>query len=677
MNKHLGGLGVLAIIFSILLTFSTTVSFSAASDDGYNEGYYEGWLEGIKKAENDIVKDNDKSYSRAMPSNDEIIKKYRLNMKNNRYKNAFIDGFNDGFKNGYSRTYSTSNNEKDIDDDKIKEYEHSIVLGLAMGETYGHRDYYEGKTNKWSSAIPSNSKIVEIFELKKETNDYRIAFIDIFKSNFKEGYEKGYRKAKFEPFEDSFDQGSRDGKYFGRLLGEIYGVRDYYSGRNNDWKRNLPTRLEMISSFSLNNDSKEYQDAFVEAFVYAFEEKYNDIYRSENLSIIELTYENGYKQGKEVGIIRGEGFANMDLLLEQSSNLLRYSINELENINEFKLYLENEQYKEGFISGYNEGLNEGYIKAYQNLNLISSLAKLATKVIPISGGEIYTEDKKISIKINKGTYYNDVAVSIDGLLDTNDWHLPPKDKFIKTSEVYTIKVSNSSYQFDNDKSIELSFEYYGSQSGGVYKNSNNTWIYLPSEISGNRIITYIKPSSLNSKGGMYAVFIDTDVKNIKDIRGHWAKDEISTYVRRGIAGLFGDDSFKPDTPITRGQLLGLLSRVYNWNFTNLDASIRELEKLYDYQILADYKDLAAYSLKNAYMELYPDNTFKVYNTVTYKQLENIMKKITGDKNFSWSNIANSIMSNKDTRSKSYNSMDNNVTRAEAVYMLYLINEWEN
>lgn len=668
LKKYSKSFYVLLIFFILITFFPNNTSYSASTDEGYKDGYSEGWLSGIEKAEEDMAKNRSKNYSRSIPTNEEITKMYKLNDESSRYKSSFLDGYKDGFKDGYNRTYKTS--DKDDEDDKNSET-YAQSLGFAMGEAYGQRDYYGGKSNRWSSAIPSNSSIVDIFDLKKETNEYRTTFLDAFGDSFKEGYEEGYRKAKFEPFEASFEQGSKDGEHFGSLLGDIYGKKDFFSGKNNDWKRNLPSRTRIISDFSLNNDSKEYLDGFVSSFNYYFEEKYNESYRSSSSKVNDITYENGYKHGIEIGLKKGQGYAQMDLFLKQSNNILRHKPYDQEIINEFNLYLETEKYREGFISGFNEGLTEGYIIAFQEHNYSNSVNKIETKIIPISGGEISTPDKRISVNVPKGTYYNDVALSLDGLSSV---YFPLNNKWIKASDIYTINVSNPSYQFDNLKQIELSFEYYGSQSGGIYKYENNNWIYLPSKISENKIITLIRPSSLNISSGIYAVFIDNEFKTIKDIRGHWAKDEISAYVRRGLVGLYEDNTFRPNTYISRGQLLVILNAVYKWNFYGLEEKIKELEKLEDFESLDGYKSLVAYALKHGYMDIRPDNKFSLYGAVSYREMENIIRKIHGDNRINWSSISHSMMLNKDTRSKSFDSMDNSITRAEVIYTLYLLKD---
>lgn len=672
MSKFLKRLGAWFIILCMLFTFLPTTSYSATSDEGYEDGYSEGWLDGIEEAEYDLMRGRSKNYSRAMPSNDEIIKVFSLDTETTKYRNAFIEGYKDGFRNGYNKTYSDDGYSDGNSEDSYAEN-----IGYAMGEVFGYRDYYDGKSNRWSRSLPSNSDIIETYDLRKETSEYRTDFLDVFKANFQKGYEEAYRRAKFEPFNRSLEQGKKDGEYFGGLLGEIQGKRDFYYGRTSNWKRNLPSRSKVISDFLLSRDSDEYKDAFLEAFIKTYEEKYNEAYRNANLSINNLFYLNGFNYGKTIGLEKGQGLATMDFLLGQYSSVQRYMTTEYEIINEFELHLQNEKYREGFISGYNEGLYEGYVNAFQDLSFASLQTRLVTKIIPLSGGDVITKDNRFSIKVSAGTYYNDVGVSIDGLVESSIISLPPKDRFIQASEVYSVKIANSSYVFDNTKPIELSFEYYGPQNGGIYKYTNNSWVYLPSKITENRITTSIRPSSINTSNGIYAVFIDKNFVNIKDVRGHWARDEINAYIRNGITWKYSDNTYRPDLPITRVQLLELLNKVYKWNLTGLDDKLKEMEALKDYDTFGEYKPLIAYAIKNGYLGLYSDNTFKIDSKVTYNQINQVMKKVTGDNNFSWSNVASSMVKDKDTRCKSYNSMENYITRAESVYMLYLLNEWKN
>lgn len=671
MKKHIKVASILLLVFVTITFLTSNVSFSAPSDEGYKDGYSEGLLDGAEEAEVDMDEGNRKSYRRAMPSEDEIIRVYGIKNKSQSYIDSFLDGYEDGFAYGYEKTYRDPYDGRDEDKNIANEYGRS--LGKLMGEIYGYRDYYEGKSNRWKNAIPSNSSITSMFNLRKETVEYRGNFFKNFEEEFQKGYEEGYRKANFEPIKISFEQGKQDGKYLGGKIGSNYGKKDFYERKISNWEVNLPSDEKIIKDFSLSNDSEEYLDGFLAEFKRAFQEKYNESYRQSNGELFALTYETGYQYGMETGISRGIGFAQIDLMLGQTNDSSRHKPSDYDIINEFKLYLENDKYRDGFISGYNEGFLKSYISTYQEANASKSYEKLVTKLIPISGGNVASTDNRISCLVSKGTYYNDIIVSIDRMSNIYSVYLL-NPNWIKASDIYSLKVTNPTYQLDNSKEIELSFEYYGPQNGGIYKYNNNSWVYLPSKITENRIVTYIRPGSLKTNSGIYAVFIDENFKNIKDIRGHWAKDEINAFVRRDLAGLFYDNTFRPNSPITRGQLLGLLNRTYKWNLSGLDVYIKELEQLKDYDSIGSYKTLTAYSLKQGYMSLYPDSTFRVDSHITYNQINSIMRKVTGDKSFDWSNIASSMMQNKDIRSKSYSSMDSNITRAEALYMIYSLNE---
>lgn len=670
MKKYIKTTSILLIVFVTIIFLFSNTSFSASTNDGYKDGYSEGLFDGAEKAKIDMEEGKRKGYRRAMPSEDEIISMYGLDKEDKDYMYSFLDGYEDGFEYGYDKTYQESE-----DEEKEKSEDYGSSFGKLMGEIYGYRDFYEGKSNRWKNAIPSDSNITSMFSLRKETAEYRALFIEAFKVGFQEGYEEGYRKANFGPIIASFEQGKKDGEYFGGTLGSTYGIKDFFENKESDWEVNLPSDKNIINDFSLYNDSEEYLDGFLSEFKRAFEEKYNEAYRQSKGELFMLTYETGYQHGMEIGVSRGTSFAQIDLLLGQTNDSSRHKSSDFDIINEFKLYLENEKYRDGFISGYNEGLIKSYLTTYQDANTSKSYQKLVSKLLPISGGNVASTDNRINVVVPKGAYYNDIIVSIDKLNDIYGVNFFNLD-WIKASDVYSVKVTNPTYQLDNSKEIELSFEYYGPENGGIYKYTNSTWVYLPSEIAENRIVTHIRPGSLNTGSGIYAVFIDKSFRSIKDIRGHWAKDEINAFARRGLTDIFNDNTFRPDLPITRGQLLELLSRVYKWNFIGLDDKLKEIETLKDYDNLGSYKQLIAYGLNYGYICLYPDYTFKVDNNVTYNQINYVMRKVTGDINFNWTNVASSMIKDKDTRCKSYSSMDNTITRAEVIYMLYLLNEWK-
>ena len=629
MKRNIRLITMITCLFYVLMLFPSLFVIAANDNEAYKAGYSSGLWEGIDSAYSDLEDLKSKNYYKVMPKDKDIIANYDLDKETSTYRTNFVRGFKDGFREGYNTTYDNPKIE-------AKPTNYDEALGYQMGEVSGYNDYYAGKANKWTNGVPTTTKLIEMFQLTKEPNAYKNSFITNFKAKFQEGYEFGYRQAKYEPFITAIEKGAADGTKFGGILGSNFGRMDYYNSSVNQWDRDLPSDDEIKSIFLLNNDYDDYSKAFLTSFKKAYREKYEEAYRTANVNYNTLLFEKGYAQGKDIGLVKGESLARIDLLMGKSNNENRHNFSDNNIINEYKLFNENEKYKEGFISGFREGTKTGYMTVYQNSNFESFISKTETQIVPISGAQVISGDNKMMLSIDKGIFYNDVIVSIDKLMGTNiSVKLPSRDRYTKSSEPYAIKVVNSNDGLNRDKPIKLSFEYYGPQSGGIYKYNNNAWIYLPSKIDSNSISTLINPKSMNNNNGIYAVFIDDKAWNPDDLRGHWAKDEIIAYLRRGIAGVYSDNTFRPDIGITHGQLIAYINKVYK----------KELE--------------------------IPEN---IYSAVTYEETEELMKIATGDKSFSWIAIAEKIMNNKDKRAKSYDSMDNYITRAEVVYMLYYLNE---
>ena len=669
----------LFLLTSILICSLIAPSFSYAIDDktqGEIDGKEYGSFLGLQKGEEDKL--NNKGYRPyyARPSLKDLLsdenanKIYSLKEQGTTYQNSFYSGFQTAFIEYYKLAYDSTNkgNQKVTNSTKS---DYGKSFGELMGTIYGCRDYYEGKSNSWLRSLPSNSAIINEYELNKESSSYTIAFLKDYKDSFKTAYEDSYKKAKLEPKEKTIETGKGDGEFLGSILGSIYGKRDYYSRYSSDWRRHLPSDYQLKSQYQLLKDIDMYSQAFVEGFKSAFEENYNESYRLANVSFNNVIVENGFNDGKQIGLKRGEAFAQMDYSSGLSNDWSRNYVNDTQLINEFSLYRENEGYTEGFVAGFREGFIEGYVKLYQSLNLNDSFTKIETKLIPISGGEITSADKILNLNIGKGTFYNDVLASIDRKSD-NGYIF--NDKLIKASKVYNAKVSSESKDFNNERLLQLSFEYYGPEKGGIYKYVNGEWLYLPSDISDDRITTFIKPNTIMTQGGTYCVLIDKTAYEFNDIRGHWAKDEIKTYARRNYISGYGGKSFKPDQYITRGEFMSLLSKIYKWD---LSENISMGKKFKDHAELKNMEKLAYYSRNKGYINGYSDNTFRVNAPISYRETEVIMRKILGSDNFKWVNVADKMMYTKDVRSKCFDSKDNNITRAETVYMLYLLNEWKN
>ncbi len=669
LKRNIRLISMITCLFYILMLFPSLAVFAVANDnEAYKAGYSNGLWEGIDAAYSDLEDVKSKNYYKAMPKDADIISNYDLDKETSTYKTYFIRGFKDGFREGYNTTYDNPKVE-------AKPTNYDEALGYQMGQVSGYNDYYAGKSNKWTNAVPSTTKLIEMFQLTNEPNAYKNSFVTNFKAKFQEGYETAYRKAKYEPFKAAIERGAADGTKFGEILGANWGRLDYYRSSINQWDRDLPSDDELKSVFLLDNDLDDYSKAFLSAFKEGYRIKYEEAYRTANVNYNLLAFEKGYAHGKGIGIVKGESLARIDLLMGRSNDENRHNFSDNNIINEYKLFNEDEKYREGFISGFREGTKNGYMVIYQSSNFENFMSKAETQVVSINGAQVSSGDNKMSLSIDKGIFYNDVAVSIDRFTGTNiNIKMPSKDRYIKSSELYNIRVASPYDGLNRDKLIKLSFEYYGPQSGGIYKYLNDNWYYMPSKIDANSITTFINPESMANSSGTYAVFIDAEAWNPDDLRGHWAKDEIVTYLRRGTAGAFEDNTFRPDSSITRAQLLSCMSKVFKWNIKSAEEDVEALQKVADHKEVEPYKELVSYCLNKGYLKISQDNTIKINSQVSYKEAEAMMKLAMEDKNFSWAKVAEKIMKNKDKRSASYGSMDDHITRAEALYMLYYMTE---
>ncbi len=667
MKKNIRLISIAVCLIYIFMLFPSIFVFAATDSKAYSDGYGNGLWDGMDAAYDDLEDAKRKNYSKAMMSEKEIRSYYDLDKETTAYARDFIRGYKEGFREGYNTTYD--NPKFDVTDLNYDE-----LIGFEMGKAAGYSDFYAGKNNRWANAVPGANKIVQMFGLGKETNSYKNSFIKNFKSNYQEGYEIAYREAKYEPFLSDLERGEKDGEQIGGLVGANYGKKDYFDKKAIQWDRDLPSDSEIIKTFTLNKDVLEYEKSFVSAFKKYYREEYEEAYRNANLEYQSLLFKNGYESGKILGMSKGISAAKIDYMMGKPNSIDKHNFTNENIIVEYNLNNENIRYRDGFIGGFNEGFKSGYIETYQQNFFYAFADKVAEEIIPLGGGQVNSGDAKLNITIANGTFYNDVILSIDQYLQNkNQIDLPGDEQFIKSSHLYSIKIDNPYDKFDKDKMIELSLEYYGGLKGGIYRFHYGKWLYIPTRISENKITAYISPKTIQERA-IYGVFIDENAINPLDTRGHWARDEIITSLRRGYTGLYNDNTFRPDVNLTKIQLLLYLNKANNWNIELRDNDIKLVESLKDYKDYKGVKDIVAYSIKEGFLGISDGNRFRPNSSITYFELEKIIKKVYENDDFRWKWVEEKMAVVKDKRCSSADSMNNNITRAEFAYLLNLLSE---
>lgn len=637
---------LISILMLIILVLNTGFVIAEKTpgeeyDEGVKEGENFGYVEGISEALKLYQEGKKPSYVR--PNYNDVTARYTAYLmgRSGDYKTGFVNGFYLGHSKGFNEIVNSDNGTGSVG--KPPKVNYGDVLGLIYGELAAYEDYNKRKKSNWVKAIPNNSEIIKMFDLSMETSSYRSYFLKDFRNKFEDGYKSAYEKSLLKETTTSSENGLKDGETVGASLGEIYGIKDYYENKKMNYKTIMPMAYSIVKKYSLNMDSKEYKEAFLKGFNIGFKENYNKAYRNVNIEEKSLEDTIGYDNGYSVGIKKGEALANEDYSLGKISNWEKHRVSELEIIRFNKLLYQSSSYRESFISGYWAGLSEEYRKLYKDLNLEETVNSTVTRKIPIGGGSLASGDSKMLAEVSKGTYYDDIIITIDALINGN---YKFDKKYIKASNFYDINVTNKSKNFNNSIPINISFEYYGGKNGGIYKLVNNNWYYINSKVEDGKITAKINPNTLNKDENIYAVFIDNSISSYFDVRGHWAKEEIQIYIRRGFISGYSDNTFKPDDYVTRGEFLRLINKIYNEELTSEIKDINNLDKS------------------------------ALTKPISYKELEAVMGKLFDKNDFHWYNTSAKMLYNKKIRSKSYDSLDNKITRGELIYMLYILNEWK-
>jgi len=537
------------------------------------------------------------------------------------------------------------------------------AVGESYGRIYGQKDYINGQRSNWQKAYTEEEKkVIEDYNLNQETVTYRFYFLRGFKEGFQLGYENGYRAINTITKKTTYEIGLDHGAIFGDIAGEIYGRKDYYEGKVNDWKKQMPSDILLRREYSLNNDTDKYVEGFLLGYKIAFEESYTKVYRNTNVDTNKTPKENGIYHGQQMGFEFGSKIGKIDFADKKNNNWQQSLPSDLDLMIKYNLMREVKEYRDGFIVGFKDGFRDGYIESFQGKNMDLGKENINYKSISMLGGELVSTDSIIKVTIDPGTIYEEKYFSIQKGDFPSFYNA---ESYIPVTNAYTVGIESVSKTTSLHNSIMLTSKYYGSARGGIYKLVNGTWRYLYSNIKDGEI--FAKIDSKSYSGGTYAVLIDNSYKELKDVHSNWAGIELYTFIRRNYITGYSDNTFKPESNITRAEFITLLSRVMEWN-TNVSHDI--IEKFSDYNTFGVYKNVIAKATSIGLINGYTDNTFKPNRVITYQEIEWIVQRLPNNSNFKWDEIADKMMYERYTRSKSVLSKENNITRSEVVYMLY-------
>ncbi len=671
------------ILFIVMILSSIAVcaeEMSAEYNNGYNEGLAKGEEQGKATGAYDKANNTNTMTQTLMTNLKNFVSEFELKGKEPDFISGFVMGYEEAFKKAYNEAYKSGGSEGSTG---VTIYG-AQDFGSIMGRIDGFAAYRSGKKNDWEKYVPSDKKIRDMFELDKESREYENGFIDGFKDAYKTAFEAAYQVAKLGEKDYSYEQGLKDGDQYARDIATLNGQKDYFLGFNNDYKRNMPSESDIIAMFNLNKEPKEYQDAFLVGFEFGTSSGgkisggymlyYINAYRQANKEFIETPDLEGEEGGRTIGSMKGEYAAIIDITLMKPNSWISHKVDDNVIINEYGLAFQSENYRNAFIMGYWNEFMKSYNETYKRIQQDSNKIKTYTEKISIDGASSIgiPGDDKFLVDIQPGTYYNDVVATID-LIPTS-YVNPNSERHTQASGVYGLKIMNLAGTFDKNKKVTIKFKSFGNNVRyGIYKYHYNKWIYIPSKQEGDYLVADINLNNINMLGNIYAVRVDNQLPIFHETRGHWAKDEINTYVKREIIFGYPDKTFKPDREISRGEFVTMLSRLYDW-YPPYDSE--NVKKFKDYKQFGYAEKAISYATYHKLVNGYPDFTFRPNNPITYKEVEIIMSRVLNNKNFKWDYFADKMIYEKNIRCKSKDSMNNNITRAEFTFLLHQLNEWQ-
>lgn len=158
-----------------------------------------------------------------------------------------------------------------------------------------------------------------------------------------------------------------------------------------------------------------------------------------------------------------------------------------------------------------------------------------------------------------------------------------------------------------------------------------------------------------------------------DIEDHYMEAEIKEFLQAGYLFLDPYMTFKPDTSITRGEFIVMMDKVYGWEGVDEEDTM-DLTTFDDYDELGSLENAFAKAIYRGYIsgiiEGYTDNTLRPRNPITYGEIEYIMNNIKGTQDYSFTTIGNALVADKGVPVKNWSDPNGQLTKAEAVYLLY-------
>ena len=155
-------------------------------------------------------------------------------------------------------------------------------------------------------------------------------------------------------------------------------------------------------------------------------------------------------------------------------------------------------------------------------------------------------------------------------------------------------------------------------------------------------------------------------KRFGDIDGHWAENEINTFNQLNYVYGMDKEVFEPESPITKSQFVVMIDRILKWP---LPAIALDLSSYEGFEDLRGFEYEYKKALYKGYITYENINSLGPNEYLTREQVVDIINN-TINEEFQWNNLVDIMIGNNIDTTDYVEGLDQIVTRAEAVYLLY-------
>ncbi|HCC06946.1 MAG TPA: hypothetical protein DEP72_02090 [Clostridiales bacterium] len=469
-----------------------------------------------------------------------------------------------------------------------------------------------------------------------------------------------------------YDMGYEDGGEIGQINAKARALDTYNKDIISGWDI-IEKKADLITKYNLDKLDTEYKNGFYIGYRDMFKETYVDSYYDlvvQGVKDIEEGNEMEDKDYYDDGMLQAEKYAVELAIINSEKDVEKAYTRDYNRalplkqdlVNKYSLQNENTNYVDGFVDGFKKVYQEKYDKAYIEFSTKKSGEQISEYSLNIEGGSIYSADKALMLEIPKGTVYLSKKIYIKTLNNMQDIKTTNKEII---SGIYDIYAESNMKTYNN---MLIKFKYYGQENVGIYRvTKDNQLEYIPTALVNGYLNAYIRKGIFERE--KIVVCLDSQIP--RDILGHWGKQELVTFFKRGIISPNEYNNVAPDGFMTREQFVYMVDRVFkleNNEILNVIPKVT-LDMFYDKGQVSEYTKASMERLLTLkFISGYGNNTLMPNKLITYEEVEIILRRVTLDSTLNWSTVQQSLMIDKGILPNLASKSDRAV-KSEVIYLL--------